>query len=155
MSESLLRREWWESLQHNGLILGPREAQKLAADYPPEALSDFTVDRLRREVSRLDAKETDPAEFSYWVLRNMFGFHSEMGNRWFRGTEVPGEFSHVLITGETLKPRMIWRGAQGGLLPVFVDKNPNVLTVALANAHKFVPERVTNFGVWQAMQPIS
>lgn len=28
----------------------------------------------------------------------------------------------------------------------FVDKNPNVLTVALANAHKFVPERVTNFG---------
>jgi hypothetical protein len=29
----------------------------------------------------------------------------------------------------------------------FVDKNPNVLTIALANAHKFVPERVTNFGV--------
>jgi hypothetical protein len=29
----------------------------------------------------------------------------------------------------------------------FVDKNPNVLTVALANAHKFVPERVTNFGI--------
>jgi hypothetical protein len=28
----------------------------------------------------------------------------------------------------------------------FVDKNPNVLTVALANAHKFVPERVTNIG---------
>jgi hypothetical protein len=28
----------------------------------------------------------------------------------------------------------------------FVDKNPNVLTVALANAHKFVPERVTNVG---------
>jgi hypothetical protein len=27
-----------------------------------------------------------------------------------------------------------------------VDKNPNVLTVALANAHKFVPERVTNIG---------
>ncbi len=28
----------------------------------------------------------------------------------------------------------------------FVDKNPNVLAVALANAHKFVPERVTNIG---------
>jgi hypothetical protein len=28
----------------------------------------------------------------------------------------------------------------------FVDKNPNVLAVALANAHKFVPERVTNVG---------
>jgi hypothetical protein len=28
----------------------------------------------------------------------------------------------------------------------FADKNPNVLTAALANAHKFVPERVTNVG---------
>jgi len=28
----------------------------------------------------------------------------------------------------------------------FADKNPNVLTTALANAHKFVPERVTNVG---------
>jgi hypothetical protein len=28
----------------------------------------------------------------------------------------------------------------------FADKNPNVLTAALANAHKFVPERVTNLG---------
>jgi len=28
----------------------------------------------------------------------------------------------------------------------FADKNPSVLTTALANAHKFVPERVTNVG---------
>jgi hypothetical protein len=28
----------------------------------------------------------------------------------------------------------------------FADKNPGVLTTALANAHKFVPERVTNVG---------
>jgi len=28
----------------------------------------------------------------------------------------------------------------------FIDKHPEVLTAALANAHKFVPERVTNLG---------
>jgi hypothetical protein len=126
MSGSGQQRQWWESLQHSGLILGPREAQTLERDYPPAPLSDYTLDRLRREVSRFEAKECETSDFVAWVLRNVGHFPSDLGNAWFRGSDVPGEFSHILITGEAFKPRLVWKGPKGGVLPVFVDKHPKL-----------------------------
>lgn len=126
MSGSGQQRQWWESLQHSGLILGPREAQTLERDFPPERLSDYTLDRLRREVSRFEAKECETSDFVAWVLRNVGHFPSDLGNAWFRGSDVPGEYSHILITGEAFKPRLVWKGPKGGVLPVFVDKHPKL-----------------------------
>ena len=34
---------WWDSLRHFGLLLAPKEAKALEADYTPDPLSNWYV----------------------------------------------------------------------------------------------------------------
>jgi len=63
---------------------------------------------------------TDVPGFISFVLQTVCGFGSDTGS-WQRGTQVGPEWTRRAITGEAVKPRQIWRGKRGGLLPVFVD----------------------------------
>ncbi|MFZ4396804.1 MAG: hypothetical protein ACOYOU_14410, partial [Kiritimatiellia bacterium] len=66
-------------------------------------------------------------DFVSWVLVHVFGFSDDpLVGTWKRAANVPAEFSHVLLSGEALKPRHVWIGPRKGVLPVFVDKNPRL-----------------------------
>ena len=45
---------------------------------------------------------------------------------WSRGSAVGAEWSRRAPTGETIKPRHLWRGDHGALLPVFLDSERQV-----------------------------
>jgi hypothetical protein len=116
------RRTWWESLRHSGLLLSPAEVTRLESEYQREDLAWYRVDQLRREVNRLEAGQATPGDFVSWVLEHACSFNAALGT-WRRGSSVPAEYSHALVTGETLRPRHLWQGKGGGILPVFFDDN--------------------------------
>jgi hypothetical protein len=59
------------------------------------------------------------------VLERVCGFAPGTG-AWSRGSAVGSEWNRRTPTGETLKPRHLWRGAHGSLLPVFLDSERQV-----------------------------
>ncbi len=109
---------WWESLRHFGLLLGPREVAHLAGERARPQLSAFRADQLRRELTRFAAGQSEPGALLAWVLETVCELPAE---GWSRGAAVGSEWGHPLVSGESRKPRHLWRGAQGGVLPVFFD----------------------------------
>ncbi len=66
------------------------------------------------------ADRNDVSDFVAFVLQSICGFSSELGN-WQRGPQVGTDWSRSDLVGESVKPRLLWRGLQGGVLPVFLD----------------------------------
>ena len=115
----------WDRLRHGGLLLDAPRLREVARRHQPEPLSSFDERELRRLATAvLDGSGEVPAFVSF-VLRKVCGF-SESAGTWQRGTTVPAEWGRVAITGETIKPRQLWRGHAGGLLPVFLDDEKRI-----------------------------
>jgi len=118
-------QSWWNNLQHGGLLL---DAQRLTALIPedPEPLSSYDQDRLRRRLTRFS---DDPAahrgELISFALEVICGFARPQGE-WYRGSEVKATWSRRAITGEAIRPRHLWIGANGATLPVFVDDQQRI-----------------------------
>lgn len=117
------RQSWWESLRHIGLLLSPGEVKRLETDRPLEPMRWHALTRLRRELNRFEAGETEPGPFAAYVLDQVCGFGDAAVGVWYRGSDVPTEFSHRLVTGEVGRPRHVWVGKCGGILPVFFDSS--------------------------------
>ena len=113
----------WEDLSHSGLLL---DAARLAvlAGHTPAPLGNYTEDKLRRRaIALLDGAQTDSAEvsrFVAFVLEEVCGFDAATGV-WQRGSHVPPAEGRRVVTGETVKPRHLWKGPRGARLPVFLD----------------------------------
>ena len=60
-----------------------------------------------------------------FVLEDVCGFTDSRG-AWQRGSNVGSEWSRRAVTGETVKPRQVWQGAHGAILPVFIDAEPRL-----------------------------
>jgi hypothetical protein len=60
------------------------------------------------------------SEFSAFVLQEICGFTAGIGT-WQRGSAVGAEWARPGIAGEAIKPRHLWRGDFGAVLPVFID----------------------------------
>ena len=43
-----------------------------------------------------------------------------------RGSQIPASWGRRAVTGETVKPRHLWQGPHGALLPVFLDAHPRL-----------------------------
>jgi len=113
--------DWWASLRHGGLLITPG---RLAEFFPgvPHALPGWVAERLRRDVTRVDAGIADAArDLIATVLERVVGLNEAPPARWLRGADVPSEWSHRALTGEVVRPRRLWQGPRGGLLPVFID----------------------------------
>jgi hypothetical protein len=113
---------WWESLNHGGLLIGPKQL----ATFPETApkLSDWTVEQLRRHLNRFDAaKRVDErravlVDLLNVVLENVCGL-GEADGTWRKD---PGsEWSRILVTGEHYKPRRVWTHLSGTAFPVFLS----------------------------------
>jgi hypothetical protein len=109
----------WNSLRHGGLLLDTPRLRDLSQHVPPP-LPVFYERELRRFAGTILDDSADTSEFVFFVLQKVCGFGLDTGT-WQRGPQVGAEWNRRAITGEAVKPRQIWRGQKGGLLPVFID----------------------------------
>ncbi len=116
------RFPWWAELRHGGMLIAP---SRLPVSFPDECdpLPAQLSDRLRRELTRLDdATPEDKRSFVTTVLEKICGLNSSSGGSWSVGSEVEPQWSYRPLTGEVIKPRRVWKGPHGSVLPVFVDE---------------------------------
>ena len=111
------RYSWWASLNHGGLLVAP---SKLAEHFPealpplPRALEA----RLRRDLVRLrEGGEGVHTAFLDTVLEEVVELHAA---RWIKGSQVDKTWTRTSVTREALRPRRVWLGPHGAVLPVFV-----------------------------------
>ena len=112
----------WERLRHGGLLL---DATRLAAlsQHVPGPLADRIERQLRQRAGAMSEADTDGraiSSFVAFVLEEVCGLDASTGD-WTRGNHVSPSWGRRAITGETVKPRHLWMGRDGGRLPVFVD----------------------------------
>jgi hypothetical protein len=114
----------WDRLRHGGLLLDPARLQVMARLAPP-SLSGYQAEELRRQAAALLAGNADASAFVSFVLERACGFAPGEGT-WLRGPAVGSEWSRRTPTGEAAKPRHIWRGPHGAILPVFLDNEKQI-----------------------------
>ena len=109
----------WERLRHGGLLFdGTRLAQ--LSEFVPSALDGYTEGQLRQRANAILDGSGDQSRFVAFVLELVCGLNASTGN-WTRGNSVAPAWGRRAITGETVKPRHLWKGRRGALLPVFLD----------------------------------
>lgn len=109
----------WDRLRHGGLLLDAQRLQAVA-QLQPLPLPPYHEQELRRAAAAALAGDGDPGTFVAFVLEKVCGFAAGQG-AWLRGPNVGAEWSRRTPTGESVKPRHLWRGEHGALLPVFLD----------------------------------
>jgi hypothetical protein len=114
----------WNSLRHGGLLLDPQRVARIA-EHGPASLSPHLEQELRRQATGILEGSGDVPEFVTLVLQRVCGFSAEIGT-WQRGSQVGSEWTRRAVTGEAVKPRQLWRGLSGGILPVFIDSEPRL-----------------------------
>ncbi len=110
----------WDRLRHGGLLLDAARLRRIA-EQEPSALSSYQERELRRRAGALLDGGTNTADFIRFVLEEICGF-TPAGGAWQRGTQIGSEWGRRAVTGETIKPRHLWRTAAGACLPVFIDE---------------------------------
>jgi hypothetical protein len=114
----------WDRLRHGGLLLdAPR--LHVVARLTPAALAGYHAEELRRQAAALLAGDAETSSFVAFVLERVCGFAPGNGT-WFRGPALGAEWGRRTPTGETAKPRHLWRGPNGATLPVFLDSEKHV-----------------------------
>jgi hypothetical protein len=109
----------WDSLRHGGLLLDTPRLHRLA-EHAVGPLPHFHERELRRLAGLISDGSADVSAFVGFVLERICGFTGGNG-AWHRGPQVGAEWSRRAVTGEAVKPRAIWCGPNGALLPVFFD----------------------------------
>ena len=112
----------WDRLRHGGLLL---DGTRLAAlsRWVPGPLDEHTERHLRQRAGAIlngGGEGGATSSFVAFVLEEVCGLDSSTG-RWERGNRVAPSWGRRAITGETVKPRQLWTGRDGGRLPVFLD----------------------------------
>lgn len=123
-STAVESHSWWASLKHGGLLIAPSRI----AEYFPDGLAPLprvVEHRLRADLTRLEMENGNAAAALLdTVLQEVLGlgrtYHPQTGS-WLKGNEVPAEWTRRALTGEAIKPRRLWLGPHGAVLPVFVD----------------------------------
>ena len=114
----------WDRLRHGGLLLDAPRLQVMGRLAPPP-LSRYHEEELRRQAAALLAGNADASSFVALVLEQVCGFAPGDGT-WLRGSAVGSEWNRRTPTGETAKPRHLWRGPHGTILPVFLDTDKQI-----------------------------
>src|SRR4051812_5193819 len=109
--------KWWSSLRHGGLLIAPSRLGLLRAS-APEPISASIAERLRADVIRLGTHSSDAQrDFLDTVFEYVCDIRGQDDARWLKGNDVPATWSRRAATGEVLKPRRLWLGANGAALP--------------------------------------
>lgn len=111
---------WWNSLRHGGMLIAPSRLPDHFEDQPLP-LSAHLAQKLRRDFNRVESDGRGEAQFLTTVLEHVCGLESGRGAKWFRGSDVGNEWSRRALSGDAVRPRRLWTGLRGAVLPVFVD----------------------------------
>jgi hypothetical protein len=127
---------WWNDLRHGGLLLDPQRLSKLIPN-PPGSLDIYEQGRFRLRLQRFreDAGK-NRGELVAHLLQNCCGFSGVTGV-WSRGGEVPAAWSRQASTGESVRPRHLWLGQNGAILPVFIDDQPRL---GIGRGHRIISQ---------------
>lgn len=109
----------WDRLRHGGLLLDAPRLRRIA-DHAPDELGAYHQRELRRLAAAVLDGSANVPEFVMSVLGDVCGFKPGAGS-WQRGPQVGPEWGRRTVTGETIKPRQLWRGPNDATLPVFFD----------------------------------
>ena len=91
--------------------------------FVPDPLDDRIARQLRQRAGAIPEagrESGDISSFVTFVLEQVCGLDASTGT-WTRGSNVAPSWGRRAITGETVKPRHLWTGRDGGRLPVFLD----------------------------------
>jgi len=126
-------QSWWSALRHGGMLISPSrliEAGKNFAEskqpgFPTsvEPLKDYLAEKLRGDLAKSDTGSDAQTALMTTLLENVCGLKT---GKWERGNSIGEEWSRRLSTGESVRPRRVWRGPDGSVLPVFVDAEPRL-----------------------------
>lgn len=123
-----LELPWWAALKHGGLFLSAPRLAELFPD-PASAIPVHLVARLRGDLQRL-AESPEDATFQKalidTVLHDIAGLRDTATTNWQRGNDVEPRFTRRAASGEMVKPRRVYTGPNGALLPLFVDEEPRL-----------------------------
>lgn len=110
--------EGWSSLKHGGLLIS---ANKLTEYFPETlpSLNHWQVEQLRRAVTAFDGTNASLAALLDYMLQDLSGFPAD---QWQKAQAVESQWSIRSFTGALVKPRRIWCGPNGEVLPVFVPE---------------------------------
>jgi hypothetical protein len=111
--------DWWSSLKHGGLLIAP---DKIASDFAaePTPLPGWRAERLRRAVTAVDGSNEALSALLDFILLDL----AELPNgEWQKAQAVDSRWSLRSFTGALVKPRRLWQGPQGEVLPVFVPED--------------------------------
>jgi hypothetical protein len=108
--------EWWSSLNHGGLLISP---EKVASDFAahPTPLPVWRAERLRRAVTAFDGSNETLSALLDFVLNDLAELPDD---EWQKAQAVDARWSLRSFTGALVKPRRLWQGPNGEVLPVFV-----------------------------------
>lgn len=111
--------DWWSSLKHGGLLISP---DKVANDFTPDLLplSAWHAERLRRAVTAFDGSNQQLGPLLDFVLQDLAGLPEA---EWQKAQAVEAGWGLRSFTGALVKPRRLWQGPQGEVLPVFVPED--------------------------------
>ena len=126
----------WSELRHGGLLLDAQRLSEVAALPAPVAPDAWLQSELRRRSELLrdadaNRQRREAPEFVAFVLERLCGFGTSGsagadGGSWLRGTRVPAKWRRRATTGESVRPRKLWLGPNGAVLPVFVTNDKRV-----------------------------
>jgi len=126
----------WSELRHGGLLLDAQRLSEVAALPAPAVPDAWLQSELRRRSELLrdadaNRQRREAPEFVAFVLERLCGFGTSDGTgadggSWLRGTRVPAEWRRRATTGESVRPRQLWLGPNGAVLPVFVTNDKRV-----------------------------
>ena len=114
----------WERLRHGGLLFDDTRLEHLSQFVPP-TLDGYTEGQLRQRANAILDGSGDRSRFVAFVLEGVCGLNGSTGT-WTRGSSVAPSWGRRAITGENVKPRHLWKGRRGAVLPVFLDDGKNL-----------------------------
>ncbi|MDE2810534.1 MAG: hypothetical protein OXN90_19135 [Gemmatimonadota bacterium] len=114
----------WDRLIHRGLLLDSARLQEVG-QHAAASLDDYLERQLRQHIASLQDDAETASAFVAFALERIFGFDAASGE-WMRGSQIPASWGRRAVTGETVKPRHLWQGPHGALLPVFLDTYPRL-----------------------------
>jgi hypothetical protein len=108
--------DWWSCLNHGGLLISPA---KVAECFPAElpGLPVWQADKLRRALTAFDGTNERLSALLDYMLQDLSALPE---GEWHKAQGVDAHWSIRSFTGAMVKPRRIWQGAHGEVLPVFV-----------------------------------
>ena len=110
---------WWSSLNHGGLLISPDKiSTAFSAELP--ALSTWHADKLRRALTAFDGTNERLSALLDFMLQDLSALPEA---EWQKAQGVDARWALRSFTGAVVKPRRVWQGPQGEVLPVFVPED--------------------------------